>query len=137
MLVKVPVGVGADAERTFIGPAGLPPQTVVLPRVDEAIGVGDQKEIPVIGVQKGLVVGQVLGQFIDGVEQGGGSNPFAGVQNGVEEDAVLAGAVGDLDDSEGTTLEGGANVDDGHQLGEGGSDFVNVGLNLEILCVIF
>lgn len=129
MLVKVPVGVGADA-KAVVGLAGLSPEAVVVPRVDEAVRVGDRQEVPVVGVQEGLVVGQVLGQLVDGEEQGGGSDPFAGVQHRVEEDAVLAGAVGHLDHSQGATLVGGADVDDGHQLGVSGSDLVNVSLDL-------
>jgi len=84
VLVEVPVRVSANAKRALIRLARLSPEAIVGPRVHEAVGVGDQQEVPIVGVQKSLIVGQILGQLVDGEEEGGGSNPLAGVQHGVE-----------------------------------------------------
>jgi hypothetical protein len=129
VLIKVPIEVGADAESVRIRSASFPPEAIVGPRVNISFGIGDQQEIPVVGVQKFLV----LGQLVDCVEQGGGSDPLSGMHCSVEEDTFLVGAVGYLDGSEASALRGRAEGDDGHQLWEGGDDFVNVGPNLKIL----
>ena len=128
MLIKVPIKVGADAESVRIKSASFPPEAIVCPRVNISFGIGDQQEIPVVGVQKFLV----LGQLVDCVEQGGGSDPLSGVHCSVEEDAFLVGAVRYLDGFEHSVLRGRAEGDDGHQLGEGVDDFVSVGQNLKI-----
>jgi hypothetical protein len=130
VLVKVPVGVSSDARRAGVSPASLSPETIVRPRVSVAVRIGHGKEVPVSVVEESLVVGQVFGKFVDGEESGGGSNPLAGVEDGVEEDAILACAVGDFDNPQWSTFGGSSDVDDGHEFWECGGDFIDVCLDL-------
>lgn len=64
-----------------------------------AVRVGHGQNVPVGHVQEGLVGGEFGGQLVDGVERHRRTEPFGGVDGGVDEDADFIGraTVGQLE----------------------------------------